>query len=87
MHNDLCKLVNKLTRNNNILDLVFVKECDDLVKCDIMPKSVASDHECLQITLSYNECTSKLINNDFTCKYEFTKGNFVARNNSLLSIN
>ena len=38
MDNDLSQLVNKPTRNNHILDLVFVKESDDLVKCDIMPK-------------------------------------------------
>ena len=87
MDNDLYQLVNKPTRSNNILDLVFVKDSDDLVKCDIMPKLTASDHECLQITLSYNECTSKLINTNFTYKYNFTKGNYVALNNSLLSIN
>ena len=52
-----------------------------------MPKLIASNHECLQIIFSYNECTSKLINNNFTCKYDFTKGNYVILNNSLLSIN
>ena len=86
MNNDLCHLVNKPTRSNIILDLVFVKESNDLVKCDIMPKLIASDHELL-ITFSYNECTSKLINNNFTSKYDFTNGNYVALNHSLLSIN
>ena len=87
MDNDLCQLVNKPTRSNNILDLAFVKESDDLVKCDIMPKLIASVDECLQISFLCNECTSKLINNNFTFKYDFTKGNYVALNNSLLSIN
>ena len=42
-----------------------------------------------KITFSFNECTSKLINNNFTykSKYHFSKGNYEALNHSLLSIN
>ena len=55
MENSCCQLVYKPTCENNIIGLIFFKESDDLVKCGIIPKLIASDHECLQITISYNE--------------------------------
>ena len=89
MENDLCQLVIKPTRGNNILYIFFAKESDDSVKCDIIPYLIASDHECLQTTFSYYECIAKLTENNFTYNYNFRpfKGNFLALNNSFFSIN
>ena len=50
-------------------------------------KLIASDHEYVQITFLYSGCVAKLINNNFTRNYNLTKGNYVALNNSLFSMN
>ena len=54
--NDIFQLVNKPIRSNNILNLLFVKESYNFVTCAIMPELIASGHEYIQITFSYNKC-------------------------------
>ena len=36
-------LKKKFPHGNNILDSVFIKESDDLIKCEIMPKLIANN--------------------------------------------
>ena len=61
----------------------------DLIKYDIIPKLIASDHECLQITILYNKCDVNTINGNHTHNYnfEFAERKYFALNNSLLSSN
>ena len=79
MENSRCQLAYKPTRENNALCLIFVKESDDLVKCGIIPKLIASDHDCLQITISYNECDINTISNNHAHNYnlDFAKGRYL----------
>ena len=51
MDYNLFQLVRQATRNNNILNLVIVTDNDNLIHLTIVLKLIASDHECLQISL------------------------------------
>ena len=89
MDNNLHQLVTKPTRENNILDLVFVRDNDDSVQVSIIPQLIASDHECLHILCEYNICLpdNERPPNPYVYKYDFVKGEYDMFNTYLLSIN
>ena len=67
MDNNLFQLVRQATRNNNILDLVLLTDNDKSIHPTIVPKFIASDHECLQISVIYRWLmqSAKVVNKIF----------------------
>ena len=51
LHNAFKQIVNKPTRNNNILDLVLCRNIDTLPKIQIIPPIIYSNHEFLQFNI------------------------------------